>query len=196
MLALTTTGCSLDYGQFLVEGDGASTGTGGSTGSGAAGAGASSAGASSSNGANGGSANGGSANGGSANGGSANGGSAPGGSGNGGFSSGGAGGSLNPPVSCTDQYGDIADFELCTESAVECAFYFLQGGALSCDEACGARGGACISTHNNDGGNCGLGGAESCAVTSHNHAICKCSAGCGTGGPCVAVEQCSSGVCI
>jgi len=170
MLTFTTASCSLDYGQFLVEGAGAA---GGSAGTGAAGSGARSTGGGSSTG---------------------TGGSSSGGASTGGSSVGGMGG--NTPVSCEDQYGDIAEFELCDESATECVFYYLMGNSLSCAAACGARGGECVSSHNDGNQNCDVLGPESCAVTSHNHAICKCTAGCGAGGPCPVAQVCSSGTCM
>lgn len=111
---------------------------------------------------------------------------------------GGAGGSggATSAVKCGDQYGDVTEYFACDVTATTCTFYFHMNDSVSCDEACGQRGGECIAMHNNASGTlCDLQDEEPCSATNHNHAICICSRGCGGGEPCGTGETCSSGAC-
>jgi len=176
----TGVGCSLDYGAFQVD-DQPLVSPGGS-GSGASSSGGSGSGASSSDGAGNTGAVG------------IGGQNANGGSGGGaGETPGGAGGS--PTLDCPGQYGDLAKYEHCEATATTCTFYFHMNSSVSCNEACGDRGGECLSMHNDGTNHCDLNPAQPCSATSLNHAICVCSLGCGAGAACQSPETCSAGNC-
>lgn len=179
--------CTYDYDTFDTSLGADGAGEGGATGSGLAGDGAGLAGDGS--GATGASAKGG------AGGESLGGAGAKGGSGaSGGGEVGGTGGA--GAVSCTEQYGDLVAYLECPSDRTTCKFFYQMGDSLSCEQACGERGGECISAHNDVGGMCSEGGPEPCNNTSHNHAICICSKGCGGGPPCAAGLVCSNGTCL
>jgi hypothetical protein len=80
---------------------------------------------------------------------------------------------------------------------LSCEFVVTADYVLTCDQACGERGGECLSARNNAAGSCDFEVDDIVCGANDNHLdfACTCSLGCGVGPPCESGQLCTSGVC-
>jgi hypothetical protein len=85
-----------------------------------------------------------------------------------------AGTSDVPMPSCSDVFGSLGGFVLCTETATTCRFYTTVDG--TCNARCALVGAACVGAEDDDsaGEACDSLGATTCSATGSD-AICICS---------------------
>jgi hypothetical protein len=78
---------------------------------------------------------------------------------------------------------------------MSCEFNVDLQQSKSCGEVCGALGGECLKTIDNNGPCQYLAAVQDCAFKGYTNAVCVCSLGCGAGAPCAPNQACSGGLC-
>lgn len=81
----------------------------------------------------------------------------------------------SPPASCDEQYGDVADYMLCEETAESCSFNATLGMTISCDDVCSMFGGSCIEALLNEDDLCVSTGPTDCGAADVADNICVCT---------------------
>ena len=80
------------------------------------------------------------------------------------------------PRSCLDIYGDLDGYGACPSMPGQCTFNATLYFVYNCDDACGARGGSCISAFNGSGTDaCTSTSDYGCGTRARYAATCICT---------------------
>ncbi len=89
---------------------------------------------------------------------------------------GGTGGGVTTPT-CYEQYGQVPEYEECSQTATACEFY-VYANYTSCANVCALNGGTCLEAWNDTpGDHCVHNGVVGCSNDTKLGLVCRCTRG-------------------